>query len=98
MAITIAQAPKHHVKVLTATKTDWSLSVFVANFFGYSCPEDRRQTEHLQKTAEPTSPPDHISDLLKRIDQGYILEETGERAYIPRFARAWVQSSVSSDD
>lgn len=72
-------------------KTRWSLSEFAAKILGYSMPESVRD-----ETPDPTSQTDHIAELLEKIDQGYIVEETGERAYIPRFARAWVKSSVLS--
>ena len=49
--------------------------------------------------SEPEVPPmieDHVADLLYKIDNGFIVEETGERASIPRFARAYLKSSINN--
>lgn len=73
--------------------TRWSLSVFASKILGYRVPASVREG-----APEPASQTDHVGELLKKIDHGYIVEETGKRAYIPRFARAWLQSSISSGD
>lgn len=73
--------------------TRWSLSVFASKILGYSVPASVRKV-----TADPASQTDHVAELLEKVDHGYIVEETGERACIPQFARAWVKSSVLSDD
>lgn len=71
--------------------TRWSLSMFASKILGYSVPVSVRE-----ETLVPASQNNHVAELLEKVDHGYIVEETGERAYIPRFARAWVKSSVSS--
>lgn len=90
MTMATAQNPKHQLKAR------WSLSVFAARILGFSSPGVQRNVEHSREHADPASNTDHITELLEKIDQGYLVEETGERAYLPRFARAWVKSSVSS--
>lgn len=94
MAITTAQAPEHQLK----TVTEWSLSVLLANFIGFSTPKIQNHRKNIRVNVGPASHTDNVSELLDKIDQGYIVEETGERARIPRFARAWLQSSISSGD
>jgi hypothetical protein len=35
---------------------------------------------------------DHIADLMEKIENGYIVEETGGHARIPRYARAHLKT------
>ncbi|MGJ8585447.1 MAG: hypothetical protein ACSHXD_15240 [Marinosulfonomonas sp.] len=50
----------------------------------------------VSEAAVPPMMEDHVPDLLYRIDHGFIVEETGERAKIPRFARAHLKTSIKN--
>ncbi len=44
----------------------------------------------------PIAQTDHKANLLKAIDDGYIVEETGELATVPQYARAHLKAAVET--
>jgi len=50
------------------------------------------------RTAEETSLADRIEDLIDTIDNGFLIEETGEHAKLPQFAKSYLKTIARSGD
>ena len=57
---------------------------------GFASPAFERQTTETSSDALP----DHITGLIEKIENGYVVDDTGELAQLPRFARTHLKTSV----
>ena len=85
MTMMTASNSRHHLE------TGWSLSELVATAMGL---RTKGRANGVQSDPDPDA--DQIAELLEKVDHGYLVEESGERAYIPQFAKAGVKSFIST--
>ena len=55
---------------------------------------DKSAVEHQVKQASTEVLPDHAAELIGKIENGFVVDDTGELARFPRLARTHLKTSV----